>query len=110
MGLSPVLAAVLWHPASEPESIPCLEGPRALAVRRSVPTSAFHDIARFNPRVSVARDQRSGIEIDADSNGLVAVHRPVRACDDGALHPAGRVLRFGARCRETRKRRKQHAG
>jgi hypothetical protein len=32
---------------------------------------------------------------------IVAVHRPIRACDDGALQPAGRVLRFAARCRET---------
>ena len=35
----------------------------------------------------------SGVEIDRrDVDGLIAVHRPVRACDDGALRPTGRVL------------------
>src|SRR5579872_6436650 len=77
------------------EPLASLEGPGAQAVDVQL-QPALDDIARFDPRMGVARDHRAGIEIDADVHRLVAVHRPVRACYDGALQPARRVLRRGA--------------
>ena len=54
-GLVAVLAA-MRHACGNLESISCLEDPRTLAVDAQF-QSPFDDIARFNPRMSVARDQ-----------------------------------------------------
>ena len=63
------------HACGDLESISCLEGPRTLAVDAQF-QSPFDDIVLLNPRMSVARDQCPRVEIDADVDGLIAVHRP----------------------------------
>ena len=96
-GESRRLVAVLTtvrHSRGNLESIPSIKGPRALAVNAQF-QRAIDDIARFNPGMGMARDQRPRIEVNADVDGLVAVHRPISAGDDRALQCAGRNLNFG---------------
>jgi hypothetical protein len=83
------------------ESVSGFEGPRALAIDVQL-QPAFDDIARFNSRMGVASDDSPRVEINARVDGLLALRRPVHACEDGALQSGGRVLRFGAARQKTR--------